>query len=178
VPGTPFADFQYNGIVTERGIRMTIFEKAIRTSFAALLMAGGLSSSVYALGGIGPFGGELRQLTQVKAKVVCINCSIDEVRKTEPNSDAKLYQLSHNDGQVVIEVTGLNEEHRWRSIVGQANLLVRSSPAVFEKLMADENRFQEIQLTGLLKSTRTFHLYHIEEVQDGSQETILHETQS
>ncbi len=145
---------------------MATFEKSIRTSFAALLLAGGLSSNAYALGGLGPFGGELRQMTQVKAKVVCTNCRIDEVRKTQPNSAAKLYQLSHSDGQVVIEVTGLNEEHRWRSIVGQANLFVRSSHALFEKLTADENRFQEIQLTGLLKSTRTFHLYDIEEVQD------------
>ena len=157
---------------------MTIFEKAIRTSFATLLLAGGLSSSAYALGGFGPFGGELRQLTQVNAKVVCTNCRIDEVRKTHPNSAAKLYQLSHTDGQVVIEVTGLNEEHRWRSIVGQAGLFVRSSHALFEKLTADENRFQEIQLTGLLKSTRTFHLYDIEEVEAEVEEKIQNKTPS
>lgn len=144
---------------------MTIFEKTIRTSFAALLLAGGLSSSAYALGGIGPFGGELRQMTQVKAKVVCTNCHIDEVRQTYLNSAAKLYQLSHNAGQIVIEVTGLNEEHRWRSIVGHANIVMRSSHALFEQLTADENHLQAVQLTGLLKSTRTFHLYDIQQIQ-------------
>ncbi len=145
---------------------MTIFGKAFRTSFAALLLAGGLSTSAHGLGSLGPFGGEFRQLTQVTAKVVCTNCSIDEFRKAQPNSEAKLYQLRHNDGQLVIEVTGLNEEHRWRSIVGQASLLMRSSHDLFDKLTAEENRFQEVELIGLLKSTRTFHLYQIEEIQN------------
>ena len=141
---------------------MSSLRKAVRASVASLFLAGGLTTSAHAFGLSGPFGGELRQMTQVKGQVVCTNCSVEEVRKAQPDREGRLYQINHDNGQLVMAVAWLNEEHRWRSIVGSVSLFMRSSDALFEQLAAEENRFKDIQLTGLLKSTRTFHLYQID----------------
>lgn len=144
---------------------MSSLGKAVRASVASLFLAGGLATSAHAFGVLGPFGGELRQMTLVKGHVVCTNCSIEEVRKAQPDREGRLYQVNHNNGQLVMAVDWLNEEHRWRSIVGSASLFMRSSDILFEQLAAEENRFKDVQLTGLLKSTRTFHLFHLEPVE-------------
>ena len=70
---------------------MTNLANAIHTSSSALSPPRGLSNSAYALEGSWPVGVELRQLTQIKAMVLCTFCNLDNVRETQSNAGGKLY---------------------------------------------------------------------------------------
>jgi hypothetical protein len=109
-------------------------------------------------GSLGSFGGELRGITQLKGKIICVRCSLEEARAAQRNP-RDLYVLRHGDEQVVIRVDSFadpSEVERWEDILGPSHeLSVRAPQRVFEELTAEENLFKEVVLTGLLRSTRT-----------------------
>jgi hypothetical protein len=106
-----------------------------------------------------PFGGELRGMTRFTGEVVCVGCSLEEARSVQRYA-GNLYALQHPEGQVVVRVDSFYDaaEHaRWESIAGLSHQLAARAPdRVFAELMAEENLFKQVEVTGLLRSNRTF----------------------
>jgi hypothetical protein len=140
---------------------MATVSQTLRTGLAVTLILAGLTTGAQGLvpggGGVGSFGGESRSTVQIKGKVVCAGCRLDEVRKTQPNEHA-LYQLTHKRGQIVMQVKEVNDT-RWSSLVWPPLLWVRAKDSVFQQLTAEENLMREVELTGLLRSSRTLDIF-------------------
>jgi hypothetical protein len=108
-----------------------------------------------------PFGGELRGIVRVRGYVVCANCTLREVRKSQPGL-TRLYQLTHGEHRAVMKVEWVNERAWWYSIVGLSHRLqVRGSESVLQKLWAEENLFEGIEIIGLLRSSRILDVHDI-----------------
>ena len=76
---------------------MTTIRKMMDRGIAAALLLTGLTTGAQALGagGGGPpsLGGELRGMTQITGSVLCVGCSLNEVRAAQPELH-RLYQLT------------------------------------------------------------------------------------
>src|SRR5215470_1255655 len=98
---------------------MTTFRKMMRTGAAATLLLVGIATGTHAFSGVGGgatgLGGGGRYALRLTAKVVCTGCSLDEVRKAQPEL-YHLYQFTHKKGQVVVEVTAVNDSTRWGAL--------------------------------------------------------------
>lgn len=138
--------------------------KALRLCAAIVLLLAGLSPGVYAQapggGGLPSFGGELRGATRFTGKVVCVGCSLEEAQRAQPNA-AHLYQLTHKQGQVVMEVNEVSDPQWWSDVVWPPLISVRADDKLFQQLTAEENLFREVEVTGLLRNTRTFDMFRV-----------------
>ena len=111
-------------------------------------------------GGTPSFGGELRGITQIRGEVVCVGCRLDEVHSGE-SDEGKLHQVSYPGGQLVMKVTWTNEPQRWSALVSSPYLWARVKASVLQQLTAEENLFQELEVTGLLRDNRTFDINEV-----------------
>ena len=135
---------------------MLTFTKTIRTGMAAALLLAGLTTGAqgFAPGGTSSFGGESRGIMQLRGTVLCKACSLEEMRAAKPN-ERKLYQLSHTQGQVVMQIATVNGSAMFAPLAQPSRLQVRAKAEVFEKLSAEENMAKEVEITGMLRNTRT-----------------------
>lgn len=130
------------------------------------LVLSALSSQVFGQGGPQPlYGGAMRGMTQITGTIVCAACDLEQARRANPEMH-DLYLLEHDLGQAVLQVNqvrnsanrGASESivgSRWEAITWYPQLAVRAPEEEFQKLLAEENLFKEVQITGLLRSTRT-----------------------
>src|SRR5207247_3060140 len=125
---------------------MTTFRKTIRTSIVAALLLAGITTGVH---GQVSGGG----LLHIKGSVVCRGCSLDEARKAQPSQD-QLYQLTHEQGQIVMNVHSVNNSPTWRYFGWPAAIRVRPQDGLCQQLRAEENLLHQAQLTGVLTTTR------------------------
>ena len=132
---------------------MTTFRKTIRTSIVAALLLAGITTGVH---GQVSGGG----LLHIKGSVVCRGCSLDEARKAQPSQD-QLYQLTHEQGQIVMNVHSVNNSPTWRYFGWPAEIQVRTQDGLFEKLAAEENLFKDVEITGLLSTTRALDIFEV-----------------
>src|SRR4029450_6839857 len=98
---------------------MVLICKMLRTGVAATLLLAGIVTGAYAFTGAGGtaagVGGGGRYALRITGKIVCASCSLDEVRKAQPDS-YHLYQLTHKNGQVVVEVNMGNDSLSWSEL--------------------------------------------------------------
>lgn len=130
----------------------------ITLSIAALLVLGSLSTNArgFVSGGLtGPTGGESRGLLQLQGSVVCSACSLDEVPEAGRQSGKKFYELTHRTGQIVMDLEAVTEARRWSTSLGPRRFSVRAKDSVFQQLMDEENLFKNVEITGVLRNTRT-----------------------
>ena len=132
---------------------MTTFRKTIRTSIVAALLLAGITTGVH---GQVSGGG----LLHIKGSVVCRGCSLDEARKAQPSQD-QLYQLTHEQGQIVMNVHSVNNSPTWRYFGWPAEIRVRAQDGLFQQLTAEENLFKEVEITGLLSTTRALDIFAV-----------------
>lgn len=122
-----------------------------------LLLAGASVSWAQATGGtVTPFGGELRGIMKFSGKVVCLDCTISEVHKADPQLP-NLYLLKrvgHEQQQAVVSIDTISEPQRWDAVVFPHEVLVRSTDALFQKLTAEANFYKPVSVTGLLRNDR------------------------
>lgn len=135
---------------------MASIGKPIRTGVAAALLLASLTTGAqgFAPGGTSSFGGESRGMMQIRGTVLCEACSLEEMRTEQPNVQ-KLYQLSHTQGQVVMQIATVNGSAMFDPLAQPSRLQVRARAEVFEKLSAEENLAHEVEITGILRNTRT-----------------------
>lgn len=108
-----------------------------------------------------PFAGELRGIVRVRGYVVCADCTLREVRKGQPGL-TRLYQLTSGEKRAVMKVEWVNERAWWESIVGLSHRIpVRGPESVLQKLWAEENLFEDIEIIGLLRPTRVLDISDI-----------------
>jgi hypothetical protein len=143
---------------------MMVVGKTLRNGIAAVLLLTGLSSGAHAqvaIGGFGSvFGGAGRELSQITGKVVCTGCNLEEVRKAQPGQN-HLYQFNHKKGQLVMDVSSVDDQHRWRTLAWPPRLWIRASDQMLQKLTAEENLFKEVEITGIIGNSRTLDVFEV-----------------
>ena len=131
---------------------MNFYTKAKRIGIGVLVLFA--TSTTGALGYVG-LRGEWMGMTTVRARIVCEDCSLDEIKKVYTPKYGKLMQFTHKNGQVVVEITWINDHSVWMYLL-RPNTRVRAHPKVFQLLMAEENMFKEVQLTGIVRKSYIF----------------------
>ena len=77
-----------------------------RVAFAAILITIGLIAVVHEH--------MSRGLLHIKGKVLCAGCPLNELRRTA-SAGRQLYQLTHEQGQVVVDIRSVNGFPAWHS---------------------------------------------------------------
>jgi hypothetical protein len=156
---------------------MNAFGKTFCTSLMTMVMLAGVTISAFGqgTGGGGPSSGVssagAKGLIKLQATVVCANCSLDETKAAHPEL-TDLYELSHEKGKVVIRVSAVNDStssgaesegvsNRWTSISQPPQLSVRAEDHIFQKLLDKNNQSKEMEITGIIRSTRTLDISDI-----------------
>lgn len=143
---------------------MKTIRKMVTIGIAAALLLTSLPpvAKAFLPGGSLPlFGGEPSGLTQISGRVVCIGCSINDVRAAQPELP-QLHQLKHQHGQLIMTLQSVTEQARWENIVGMSqNLWVRAPIDLFRQLNAEENLFKEVVILGMLRNDRTFDMSEV-----------------
>lgn len=144
---------------------MAILSKLMRTGAAAALLFAGLTTVAQAFSGVGGsatgVGGRNRFPLRLKGTVVCTSCSLDEARKAQPNA-YHLYQLSHKNGQMVLEVKTVNKSTRWGALTWPPRLWLRAQDKVFQQLTIAENVAKDVEITGILSNSRTLDVFEVD----------------
>ncbi len=141
--------------------------KMIRTSIVStvgMLLLSGVVSSALAFGtggaGIGLGGMGSRGMSLITGKVLCTNCTLDQMRQSHPEL-RQLYQLNHSEGQIVVQVSSVNGQESWRAPQSD-ELGVRSLAQVFQALTSKDNMMKEIKITSLLsKDGRNLDIFDV-----------------
>jgi hypothetical protein len=141
---------------------MTTLGKTLRMGMAAALLLAGITTGAqgFAPGGGGSFGGGVRSVLQLRGTVLCAGCSLEEARKAQPN-ERQLYELRHRRGHVVMRVSAVNGSQVWGRVVWPPQLWVRAKDQVFLQLCAEENLWKELEITGLLNTSRTLDIFRV-----------------
>ena len=141
---------------------MTSLGKTIMIGVAVASMLAFIATSTQGQGVPVPAAGvgESRGVTVFRAKLICTDCSLNEVRRTQPDL-LKLIDLRHNDGQVVAQMTWINEGSVWSHIMVRRTW-VRALPSLFEQLTSEENMFKEVEVMGVFNRARTLDMAIVE----------------
>jgi|SRR5262245_4209741 len=140
---------------------MTSFKRITIGMAAALLLAGITTGAQgFATGGGAGVAGSRRGPTILTGHVLCAGCSLEEMRKTQPNQQ-QLYQFTHKLGQVVMRVSAVDSSPPWRYFAWPPEIRVRAKDSLFQQLMAEENLSKEVEITGLFSTTRALDIFAI-----------------
>jgi hypothetical protein len=141
---------------------MVFISKTLRIGIAATLLLSGITAG--AQGDIGAAGSSFgpggADSVQIRGKVLCVACSLDEVRQTQPHAPA-LYQLSYKQGQLVMQVNWVSNTAHWQRVVWPPRLWVRGEDGLVQQLSAEANLFKDLEIQGILSNTRTLDLTSI-----------------
>lgn len=132
---------------------------------ATLLLVGSLATGAQRqVGAEGSFGslvlgpGELE--TQLSEKGVCAECRLAEARAVQPSRPGELpyrlvYQIGRRQEQLVIEVHWVSNPRRWNHLLTTPHLRLRDADILFEQLTVAENRFKEVEVSGISSPSQT-----------------------
>jgi len=134
----------------------------IGATLAAVVLFSGITNSAQAfIGGGGAFvGAEGPSIMRIKGKVFCAGCNLDQVRKAQPG-EPRLYQLTYDQGQLVMKVEWVSNPGRWNHVVWPAKVRLRGASTQLLKLVAEENQQKDIEITGILSNSRTFDITEV-----------------
>ena len=133
---------------------MTRLNKIVSTGMVAALLLAGINTLAH--------GREARGgLAFIKGRVVCARCSLDELRNT-PAESGQLYQFTRDHDRLVMQVQTVDDYPLWRSYFGwPAEVSVRAQEAVFARLMAEENLFKDVEITGVVSTTGALDIFDV-----------------
>ena len=135
--------------------------KTLRAGMAATLLLAGITAGAHGdIGAVGSSFGPGGGAVQIRGKVICTACSLDEVRQAQPFEPA-LYQLSSKQGQLVLQVNWVSNAAHWQQVVWPPRLWVRGEDGLIQQLSAEANLFKEMEIQGILSNTRTLDLTSI-----------------
>jgi hypothetical protein len=92
-------------------------------------------------------------MTLIRGNVLCAGCELAEVSKAQPGLP-HLYQLTHNQGQVVLQVKTVNGSGLWEAPMSPL-FAVRAKDSVFGQLTAEENLTKEVEISAIIRNSRT-----------------------
>ena len=129
------------------------------------LLVGGLHASVWGqvpgAGRVGPLSGGVEgsqgeDSMGLKGRIICVGCSRDDVRKNQPNL-LNLYEFTREQEHMVIKIDEASTAARWEAIAGLSHqITVRVQDKVWQQLTSEDNLFKQIEMIGILSSSRTF----------------------
>lgn len=137
---------------------------SIGSSLVFLLLVAG-TSSAQRIGG--PDAGGDANLTRFEARLVCVDCTLDEARKME-SKDAEqvarkendnLYELQGDNERLVIDIHWNNniDHTAWNNLVGLSHQVwLRAKDNALQRLTNNENVGKNLIITGALHKSRTF----------------------
>ena len=129
--------------------------KTIGIGVAAVLLLAGITTGVQGYTGSAVLNNRISGI-QLRGRVVCMGCSLPEVRKTRSNGWGNhLYRLTHRQEQVVMAVDWISDPQRWNHLITFPHLRLRGDERLFATLTAEENLFKEVQLAGILSPSQT-----------------------
>ena len=116
-------------------------------SVGLVMLLAGLGAVVQ--GAMNPRAGYSSRLgtnwVELRGRVLCADCTLEEQQQLRPIPKTRLYQLNHSQGQVVMEANPhtvvLDYHHLW----------IRGGEQVFQVLSAPENRSKEVVIPGVLR---------------------------
>ena len=108
--------------------------------------------------GVPAVGSPTPGTTQLSGRVLCINCSLEEMQAKQPKDDKTLYELSRDRERAVFKLETVNNARRWDEVNLTQHLQVRGADELWQKLTAAENLNKQVALTGILSSTRALDL--------------------
>ena len=140
--------------------RLPLMRMPVALSFVVCL---GLTSPVFGQiggGGVagspGGMGGETHGLMRLQGRVLCVGCSLDEVRAAHPELQTQnLYMLTRDKQQAALQLDRVNNAEHWEDITLTQQIQVRGENHFWETLTSDVTRNQELEIVGLLRNTGT-----------------------
>jgi hypothetical protein len=142
--------------------------KNLGIGLAVFLFVAGMTTQVQGFGGAdsgcvhGGVGGSVRSMIQFTGTIMCVDCDLADLEQIRPGIEGNFYQLNYEGQQLVINITKVaGQENGWRAIVWPPNLYIRTKPSTFQKLVAEENLFKTIEVTGLVRGTRRLDIMDI-----------------
>jgi len=110
----------------------------------------------------GPLWSSAGRHVQLTGKVICTECSLEEVRKTHPNIPAaRLYVVKTGQGQMVTELSWVSNP-QWREKLTTPRVVqLRADDRLLKKLLAAENHAKELYATGLLSHLGTLYVHEV-----------------
>jgi hypothetical protein len=173
--GAKYANTTLAVLSSERRNLMSVFGKTLSVGMVAILMLIGVTTGAFGKGVGGGTGAgsssamTTKGLVKLRANIVCANCSLEEAQAVHPSMN-DLYELTHDRGKVVIRVSSVNNSTSsedeevsglWKDIGQPPQLTVRAEDSVFQKLVDEKNRTKEMEITGVLRTTRTLDITDI-----------------
>jgi len=143
---------------------MATFGTTIKKAVVAVLPLIGIATTAlgFGPGGVGPGLGGTRGagMTLITGKVLCAQCSLEEVRQSQPELE-KLYQLTGAQGHVVMQFRSVNGPEVWR-FPGPPQFSVRSKASVFQQLTTEEHLLKDVEITSVLsKDARNLDIFDV-----------------
>lgn len=127
-------------------------------------VAGGAAAPVTGAGNLARGGAEVETELIAKGKVICTDCTLEEVRKAQPQV-TDLYQLTRatpGAGRIVMEINEVNNRHWWQTVVGLSHEFpVRAEERVWQGLTSEENLLKDVEILGILRRSRTLELNEV-----------------
>jgi hypothetical protein len=137
---------------------MVTWGKTLSIKVVTALLLAGLATGAQGYGPGregGSMGGEHRALTQIRGKVICVGCFLNEAQEEQPHKTDTLYQFMHKQGRVVLQVRTVSDPQEWQAFAWPPQLRVRAPETLFEKLTAAEHVGKELEISGRLRRDRT-----------------------
>ncbi len=143
---------------------MSTFGKTLRTGVATTLLLAGITTGAWGQVDGGSFGqsvlgtGEVGM--QIKGEVVCAGCGLAEVQEAQPDKWSNhLYRVTYRQKQqMVMKINWVSDSRRWNRLITMPHLRLRGAPSLFEQLTAEENRFKEVEVSGILSPSQTLNM--------------------
>jgi hypothetical protein len=136
----------------QEGHIMKTISKTLQASVAATLLIASIPPLAQ--------GRDARGSLHIKGTVVCAKFSLDEVRNTQ-SAQEQLYQFTHAQGPIVMRVRSVNDSPTWRYFGWPSEVQVRAREEVYQKLMAEENMFKDVEIEGALSTTKALDIFDV-----------------
>jgi hypothetical protein len=144
---------------------MSVRKGIVRVGLLVLLSCLSVPGFAQGQGGWPPvIGGQFRPLTKLRGDVVCVGCTLAQARRSQPDA-IHLYEMKYPGGRLVMNVEWVdNQSRQYLEDVAGLNdtLRLRGPQGMLEKLTDETTQFKEVELTGVLRSTRTFDILDVD----------------
>jgi len=87
----------------------------------------------------------------LRGKILCLGCSLEDMQKQQPQAHS-LYQVTHQQGQMVMEINEVDDLRRWQQDTLSNNLHIRAAADVLSQLTDEQTVQKEVELAGRLGS--------------------------
>lgn len=104
-----------------------------------------------------------KEVLRLKSMVICTGCSLAQAQVTQSDGH-QLYQLIHGQDYLVLRVRRVNDALSRRYFVWPPVLQIQAQDRLLQILSASENRFKEVEITGLLEDAETLEITAVQPV--------------